>query len=214
MNNYLVALDLSTKTGFAIFKLNSEHPMDAMAADLLVYETIMAKGSKQAYPMDYIERAEDVAEQIWARIHALDIAKNIVTVVIEETNGSKSRYTQKILEFIHYAVLVKLIGRIVAVTYVNTSDWRKTVGIYLTKEEKKKNQELSKAKSAAKKKGEKLDKKKLGITGKITKKHLAVSMANEIFNLNLKQKDNDQAEAILIGYAHLLGAPTACPQTK
>ena len=58
--------------------------------------------------------------------------------------------------------------------------------------------------SKAKKTG--VNKKDLGIKGKVTKKHLAVRRANDLFNLTLIQKDNDVADSLLLGTAYFLGA--------
>jgi hypothetical protein len=51
------------------------------------------------------------------------------------------------------------------------------------------------------------EKKALGLKGRVTKKHVAVIEANRRFGLDFKQKDNDIAEAILLGVAYLSGAP-------
>jgi hypothetical protein len=71
----------------------------------------------------------------------------------------------------------------------------------LSKEQKKANAKLSKAKRESALAGVKLDKKKLGIKGKTNKKHLAVQRANDEYNLKLKQKDNNEADAICLGLA-------------
>ena len=44
------------------------------------------------------------------------------------------------------------------------------------------------------------------IGSKVTLKHVAVRKANQFFQLELKQKDNDIADAILLGVAFLQGA--------
>lgn len=155
------------------------------------------------YPESYVGAAEAMAVQLLELVLRFTPDK----IVIEETNKGRSRYTQKILEFIHCTLLIVLrrdnhLGRVV---YVNTSDWRKITGVELTKADKKQNTTLSKAKSAAKKKQEKLDKKALGIRGKITKKHLAIRVANQLYELELKPKDDDIADAICIGTAFCYG---------
>jgi hypothetical protein len=70
---------------------------------------------------------------------------------------------------------------------MDTSEWRKIVGLWMSKEDKKNNRQVS------------IGKKR----GKITKKHLSVRMVNEKFNKSLKLKDNDEADAILLGLAYV-----------
>lgn len=202
----LLALDLSTKTGYAIFDADKLVEYDVVQNNRTVHEY----GS---YPYSYMAAAVEVAinVQLIVKLHRPDV------VVIEETNGSKSRYTQKILEFIHLAVLrelqeLRMLGNVV---YINTSDWRKAVGGHLSKEDKKLNAKVSKAKKRAKVDG-KLDiklfnkyKKELGVKGRTNKKHVAIRVANTLFGLNLKPKDNDKADAICLGYSYILGVP-AC----
>lgn len=200
----ILTLDLSTNTGYAVLSDASGtlHPTH--------WGVLHVEPNTLKYPLNYIERAEGVAKRVYdvlIRMSKRDQVDDLEAIVIEETNGSKSRYTQKMLEFIHMAVIKKLwtYGLESKIVYVNTSDWRKTIGVQLTAEDKKQNAKLSKAKSAAKKAGAKLDKKKLGIRGKITKKHIAIRAVNEAFNLDFKPKDNDMAEAICIGLAYIQG---------
>lgn len=191
----VLAIDYSTHAGWAVFD----------DGKLIAYGTLhLGQGIKDfgAYPWNYPSCARAQAEKIGNEV----IAKwNPDHVVIEETNGSKNRYTQKLLEFLHFALLMWLAGRRADVVYVNTNDWRSNLGIWLTKEQKKANAKLARAKRAAEEKGVPLDRKALGIRGKVTRKHAAVNYVNERFGLSLRQKDNDAAEAICIGLAFLNG---------
>jgi hypothetical protein len=159
------------------------------------------------YPWNYLAAAHDTAAQLLGLVTKLRPG----VIVIEETNGSKSRYTQKTLEFCH-ALLLQLLQVWVVqsggtVVYLNTSDWRKTLKVQLSTEDKKQNAKLSKAKRKAAATGEKLDRKALGIRGKVNKKHVAVRWANAEYGLTLKHKDNDIADALALGTAYLRGAP-------
>jgi hypothetical protein len=69
--------------------------------------------------------------------------------------------------------------------YMDPSEWRKIVDLKLSKADKDNNK-------AVKKKEKR---------GKITRKHLSVRMVNEKFGKSLKIKDNDEADAILLGFA-------------
>ena len=118
----------------------------------------------------------------------------------------KQRYSQKALEFIHLATLVALRPLDIPIVYISSSAWRSALGITMTKEDKKNNAKLSKAKKLSTDSGCPVDKKKVGVRGKIGKKHLAVRYINSVYNLDLLMKDNDIADAIALGLAYLKGA--------
>lgn len=192
----ILALDISTSTGWALLDKGTL----SGAGTIKNTKKLDEFGS---YPFNYINATRSISDAIYRKILSLDPDM----IVIEETNGSKSRYTQKILEFLHFAILSVLNQPILAdkVVYVNTSDWRKALGAHLSAADKKQNALLSKAKRVAKKNGKKLDKKALGIRGKINKKHVAIRIANLMHNLSLRPKDDDIADAICIATAYHMG---------
>jgi len=198
----ILALDISSRcTGWAVY--------DGISQTLTDYGAISNYSKcNQKYPFNYLERAEYMAKSILQLIVKIRPS----TLIIEETNQSKSRYTQKLLEFVHclslYKINVVFSG---SVYYVNTSTWRNKLNVELTKSSKDNNKKLSKLKQQSKVNG-RIDRKRLiqlkkqaGIKGKVTKKHVAIDMVNQQFKLNLKQKDNDIAEAILLGLAFCKG---------
>jgi len=197
----VLALDLSSSTGWAVVQRDN-------GKFRLVGKGLIATGRPVLdygdYPWAYLHVAGLIASSV------LCIAKTypVDRIIIEETNKGQNRYHQKLLEFIHCRVLDVLGAHgLTHVSYVNTKDWRKQLGISLSKADKRANAKLSKAKRVANSIGSKLDKKALGISGRITWKHLSVRYANERYGLNLKIKDNDIADAICIGTAYLDGAP-------
>jgi Holliday junction resolvasome RuvABC endonuclease subunit len=76
----------------------------------------------------------------------------------------------------------------------------------MSKDQKKSNTKLSKAKRAAAESGTKLDKAALGIRGKVTKKHLAVKYVNDTYGLSLRMSENDAADAIGLATAYTQNA--------
>ena len=70
---------------------------------------------------------------------------------------------------------------------MDPSQWRKILEMRLSKEQKENNKLVSKGVKR----------------GRITKKHLSVEMANARFNLKLKLKDNDIADACNLAVACL-----------
>lgn len=190
---WVLALDISTKTGWSL--IHKEEGQDEQVS-IGHYGRLVAEKSVDEwgeYPFNYLKLADHMAKRICELVqeHSPDF------IVIEETNKGKNRYTQKMLEFIHCKLLDRLADTKYAntVNYVNTSDWRKSLGIYMTKEDKKNNAKVNKAKRQGK------SKKELGLKGKITRKHIAVRLVNDKYGTNFKQKDNDTAEAICIGLA-------------
>lgn len=190
----ILALDISTKAGWAFL-----HESDLQFGSLKLDHPVIAFGE---YPWSYDKASEVMASQL----HELVLRFEPHVVIIEETNLGKSRYAQKMLEFIHKAILTKLRDFPGKVIYLSTSSWRQALGLTMTKEDKKNNAKLSKAKKVAEELGVKLDKKALGVRGKINKKHLALRYVNENFGLKLKVKDNDAADAICLVDAYLKGA--------
>lgn len=198
----VLALDISTKTGWALFE-------DGKLLDFGLTRILKKIDEYGEYPWSYRNMAVFLTSLLIQKI--VDTYPDVI--VIEETNGSKSRYTQKALEFLHCELLCGIdmvksaypgIAGFNSVKYVNSSEWRKVLGLALSKEQKKANAKLSKAAREAN--GQKIDKAALGIKGKITKKHLSVAYANATYNLTLKIKDNDIADAICLGTAFIKGA--------
>jgi Holliday junction resolvasome RuvABC endonuclease subunit len=180
-----VGLDLSTSAGIAlvtgelIAKLEEYFLIEVSESDVEVDPDLVPEYT-------YVSRAKKVAESIKPFL----ISKNPDIIVIEQTNLGKNRNDQKLLEFIHYAVLemIRDIGMYKNVHYVDSSRWRSDIGVKLSKEDRLHN------KSVKSKKGPLVE----GYRGKITFKHLAVRHVNKAFNLNLILKDNDIADAICL----------------
>ncbi len=203
----VLALDLSTSTGWALLEGILNRPLEVT---LMEYGTVklahpIAEYSA-SYPWTYVHAARALARMVSAMVET----KKFDYVVIEETNLGKQRYSQKALEFIHFTVLSELqgLGLREQVQYVSSSEWRRTLNLHLTAEDKRLNRKLSQAKSRAKSAHKKLDKKALGIRGKFTKKHMALRFVNSVFNLGLKVKDDDVADAICLAMSVFAGAPT------
>ncbi len=179
----LLALDISTNTGWAFFE----------DGNLKHTGIINCKDSDIDYKNFSID---STAAMIFAAytlsftIQKLIILYNIDEVVIEQTNKGRSRYTQKLLEWLHFQVIIMILQQLQKYPiYLDSSQWRSLVGLKMSKEDKKHNANL----------------KKDGGRGKINKKHLAVRLVNDLYQLNYKMKDNDKADAVLLGLAYLKG---------
>lgn len=208
----VLALDMSTSMGVALL----ERPNPDSEPKIVYYgtrslpQTVLAYGS---YPFCYVNAAYGIQAHV---IELIELHKPDV-VVIEETNLGKNRYSQKMLEFIHCIVVqwlsTNFSGRTV---YISSSIWRQTLGLQMTKDEKKRNSSLSKLKKQSKDQDGKVDLKKFnelkkasGIRGKVTQKHVALRYVDTVYGIKLKTKDNDQADAICLALAFFMGA-TPC----
>lgn len=194
----VLALDISTKPGWAFNKDAQLVEFGALSLD----HPVLAYGE---YPWSYHRASEIMANQLFKLVDRFDPE----VIVIEETNLGKSRYAQKTLEYIHKALLSRLVGSKAKVIYLSSSIWRQTLGLHMSAEDKRNNAKLSRAKKKAAEAGAKLDKKTIGVRGKVNKKHLAIRYVNETYGLELKVKDNDKADAICLADAFLKGA-TPC----
>lgn len=157
------------------------------------------------YPWNFYTVSQTLAQEMYSLVkkHKPDV------VVIEETNLGRNRMSQRQLEWIHCCVMTALVDEVkLPVVYLSSSAWRQALGLVLTKEDKKNNAKLSKAKKLAATGGSSIHeaKKKVGVKGKVNHKHLSVRYVNEHFGLNLKMKENDIADAICVATGYYLGA--------
>lgn len=194
----VLALDISTKTGYCVLE-GKEKEIPLILETGIIENKLRILEHHEKYPYNYLLASFNIVGNIFELLYRV----NPDYIVVEETNKSSkaSRYSQKILEFIHSIFIHELynIGY-KNIFYISSSEWRKIVGIIMTKEDKKNNAKINKLKKEGK------SKKDSGLKGKVNKKHLAVRKCNELFNLNLKLKQNDIADACLLGTSFFLGA--------
>ena len=187
----VLALDLSTKSGWS----SAYSDLDGYVLDSHGTIEKRSEPSYLKYPESYVE---------WVKLCFGDIKKVIDkqtpdVVIIEETTPGRNSFSQKILEWIHYLVVLELLANKKPIYYLKTGVWRDAVNSRMNKDEAKKNISIRKIKT---KTGVKLAKDDNGkVMGKITKKHVSIRRVEELFGLKFKMKDNDTAEAILIGKA-------------
>lgn len=168
----IIGLDCSTKTGYAVIDNGK----------LTEYGLIKSDDFPNEFMEDIklLKRAEFQAMEMAALLEKI----NPDLIVIEQTNAGKFRTSQKQLEFIHCLLLVACsdIGVIEKIRYVDTSAWRRGLNIKLDADQRIHNKQV----------------KQGAVRGKITPKHLAVAYVNQEFNLKLKLKDNDIADALCL----------------
>lgn len=182
----ILALDISTKTGWALFDLSKE-------IKLINYGLLTSKEVGIKYD-DFNDTSIELILKTVTNFNTL-LLKTIAEtkpdfIVVEQTNLGRQRIVQKLLEWLHFCCINTVresTGKYPS--FLDSSEWRKTVGLKLSKEDREHNKVIKKTKGR----------------GKINKKHLAVRIANEVFKNDLRDvlkiKDNDIADAILLGLA-------------
>lgn len=196
MSERVLSLDISTKTGWAC--------LISMDTGFELVDTGQVPPIHEPpgyYPSNYVE---------WAYLVYAEIMKLIETyqptvLVIEETAaGSKSIMSQKILEYTHFLVAKFIRETGIKAIYLMTEEWRRLTGCQMTKEELKANRKTAEYKKkndttiAYDASGKRV--------GKITRKHVNIRRANELFGqflpTALRKKDEDTADALMLAYAY------------
>ena len=196
----ILSLDLSTKPGWAVAEgAGDEIRLLGYGTNFNLKEAISGE-SELPQDFRYLKNANRVADFV----EELVLKWEPDEIWVEQTNAGAFRSSQKQLEFIHCRLLQKLneLGQEHRLRYADTSAWRRTCSIRLSKEQKLHNRAVKQKKTEGR------DKK---IRGRITSKHLAVEFVNKMFGLNLLIKDNDAADALAI-CVHALKTPKQQPQ--
>lgn len=200
----VLALDMSTKTGWALLVSSDS------GIELVEYGKILKTSEPLGmYPGNYIVWANQIFGEILSLIERL---KPDVLIIEETASGSKNVYSQKILEWIHFLVAKFIKESNIESVYMLTEQWRRETGCQMTKEESKRNKEVRGYKKAKEEETGTKPTAAYDINGKriglISRKHVNVRRANEVFGAFLKeqlrQKDEDTADSLLLGYAYHL----------
>ncbi len=189
----LLSLDLSSKSGWAFW--NEETLVEWGQFDVPIEDFNVNKDPNKSpqYPYNLIDSALKVADTMATLIEL----KNPTNIVVENTVKGRNRHTQRFLEFMHFAVSVRLREMNRQFSYMDPSEWRNVLEIRLSKDDKKNNLRVNKAAKLG------ISKKKAGVKGKVGRKHLSVRFVNDTFDCKFKLKDNNIADAICLGFAYL-----------
>ena len=189
----LLSLDLSTTcTGWSIFTIED--------SKLVTYGILKpsTKGlSKMVYPKQQLTKMIDLSFQIRSVIQNYAPTQ----IVIEEIAGSKQRLGQKVLDGLHWVLLMHIQEFIDIIQYydVTGSDgWRTHLGLKLTESDKLANKEAKKLNPT------------LAASSRLPiydAKDLACRYANETYGLALdpqtNQYDADVGDSVSMGSAYL-----------
>lgn len=195
----ILALDTSTKTGWSLIVSDGK--------DFTLEDSGQIDSLKRPDDIPYPEQFLVWAEKCFANVDNLITVHKPDVLVIEETSsGSKNNYDQKILEWIHFLLASRIKRDSIKAVYVMSETWRRETGCKMTKEESKHNKDVKKYKEtndtsiAYDANGKRI--------GRLTRKHINIRRANEVFSkyfkVPLRKKDEDMADALLLGYAYHL----------
>ncbi len=199
----VLALDISTSAGWCLLEGEVGQTPKILDSGSIVNPDGLKHLGK--YPWNYLAGARQLVAGLIELIEKKS-KDGPFLIVIEETNMGRNRYSQKILEFLHCLILEYLWTNFIHedVVYVNTSDWRKILGIHMTKVDKAQNVKVKRLKRINTAESKAIL-KEAGLRGKMTKKHLAIRWANETYGLQLRPKDDDIADALALATSVYMG---------
>lgn len=180
----IISLDLSTSTGYAVFTGNKLGDYGTLVSKAEDFNVNNYPEKSKKYPYNIVNAANEMGSQVDTLVQKYKPD----WIIIENTVRGKNRNTQRILEFVHKSVLDVLKDKYEKkIKYLDPSEWRKLLDLKMSKDDLKHNKEVRLGKAR----------------GKLTRKHLSVRMVNEQYDLGLKLKDDDIADAICLGMAFL-----------
>ena len=183
-------MDISTKSGWSYLEVDEK--------SISIIDSGSVKKISEPdgdFPETYVRWCQECFDDILTVIntHPFDI------LVVEQTSKARQVMSQKILEWLGYRVAMFIVENKIQSQYYYPGQWRKILGISLSKDDKVVNKEVRKQHQQGKKVAKGQDGKRIGMVGK---KHLCIRKVNEIFELDLTMKNNDQADAIALGTAY------------
>ena len=217
----ILSLDPSTSTGWSLFDkltLLGYGTLDKVETKDYKQEIRSWKDYPDSYPNNLMQTAGEVARMCGGLYdkHSPDL------VIIEEINKGRSRISQKLLCFIQMAIIDILQSKGAEIKFLTTDCWRGITNTRSTKEDRNFNAKIArlkkkrkgdldkqiKAKEITKADAAKINKLPAKIDGKVVGKRgtkdYALRRVKDIFGLEMKKKENDAAEALLIGVAGLV----------
>lgn len=201
----VLSFDLSTSAGFACLEGEIGGPLPTILGVGVVANSKIIQEYGE-YPYNYLAAAQDISSRLLEKVaeYKPDV------VVVEDSQLGKNRYSQKILEFVHCTLLIGLrLNFDGPVKYYPPSAWRSALKISMSKDDRKNNSKISKAKKLVAAEGISIHeaKKRLGVKGKVGKKHLSVRYINNLYNLGFKvSTDDDKADAVALSLGFFHGA--------
>jgi len=196
----IIAIDLSTKPGFAIF----EGDKLLTAGTCFNNKTVEDFGS---YPYNYVKFVNYTIDRLFNHIQDLGYKwHRFDKIILEETTASRQNYSQKKLEFLHLEFLLTFSNLHDRIVYIRDGTWKKINEVERTKEEKAINAKIKRLKQKTGKRVVRRDEEGNTLR-KVTRHDVYIRRCNDIFGTNFSRKEEDAAAACLLGRAFTKGAP-------
>lgn len=196
----ILAIDLSTKPGLAIF----EGDKLIKAWTLFNDKTVEDFGK---YPNNYVKFTLYTINRLVEEVQSTGYKWNqFDNIILEETTASRQNYSQKKLEFLHYQFLLTFSNISSKIVYIRDGTWKKINEVTRSKEEKAIN---SKIKNLKRKTGKRVIRRdeEGNVLRKVSRHDVYIRRCNDIFGTSFNRKEEDSAAACLLGRAFILGAP-------
>lgn len=185
---YILGLDISSNTGWALFENENLICCGLLANPTKTYE----------FPWGFYSWSKNTASAIADLVFKY---AHVDKIVIERTNLGRNREFQTYLEWIHGFFLLNIdkINLNEKICYVDTSQWRKKINLKLSTDQRKQNKFIN----VQHKNGVQNVLQNGKRIGKVTSKHLSVNYVNDNYSMNFKLKHNDIADAICIALSQI-----------
>lgn len=197
----ILSLDPSSRTGYSIFDNGKLIKFGLLEKEIRNFTFNVSSYNQlpKDYPVNLLDSSTWIAKEIMVIIKA----HNIKHVVLEHTEGSSRRFSQRYLEWLHMSLVLAFLKHGIEFKYLLNSDWKKVTKCYLKHwpEYDKHNKEVRKMKKKATPtaSGAKVARKDGKVLTVIDTKRLSCLLASQRVG---KEIDNDNiADSILIGYA-------------
>lgn len=196
----ILAIDLATKIGVAVL----EDGKLLHASTCFNDKTVEDFGK---YPDNYIKFCRYTIKKFVSYIHNLGYKfEQFDNIILEETTTSRSNYSQKKLEFLHYEFLLTFNLHTAKIVYIRSEVWKRITDAKMSKEEKANNAKIYRLKQKTGKRVIRKDEKGNAVR-KITRHDSYIRRCNDIFATSFGRKEEDAAAASLLGLSFFKGAP-------
>lgn len=197
----ILSLDVSTHLGWALFE--GETPTKYGLLEVQVKDFKSDIRSYRDYSPTYPANLLDASWSTLSNVKGLIDEHKPDFIVIEETNKAKQRFSQKLLEWMHYCLVSHFISQDLKFGYLTSNCWRKQVNCYVKNwpEYTRWNAQVGRAKKKATptKAGAKVAKIDGKIVTRIDSKKLSIIIANAKYGLEID--DDNIADALNMGRA-------------
>jgi hypothetical protein len=195
------ALDLSRHTGYAVFDGNKLIKHGVLEVEIQHYKQHVIKYDD--LPEQYPQNLLDAANQVCRLVLELCLKEGVSLVVVEDSEPSGRRFSQRFLEWVHLKVFEKMRDHNIVFKYLLNSDWRKQTKCYMKhwpefKEHNKKRNGLKKQ-TKPNKAGARVVRTENGVMKKLDQKDISLFVANQKYGLSLT--DDNISDALNLGTA-------------